>query len=312
MTATPSPHALTLDHVRNALTGPIASIRTPFNRDGSIDYAGVRHIIDFTHDHGGRVALLTAGDSHYRCMTEQEMHELTKVVVEHTAGRMMTIACDWEFATSAAVAFARYCRDLGVDILMIRPPDWDNSITTETTVAHFAAVAEILPVMIVTNLWALRQPMGLKTLVALREQAPGVLALKEDLCNDFARHACLIAAGRWGVFAGGGLRNHLNMHPYGCDGFMDRHMSFAPHISHRYWDALTTGRTAEAMTVIREIEVPGEKFMESFPVGRDAVVHGLMEVAGICGRWRRAPYPSLSDADLAKVKAWATEFGLLG
>ena len=55
---------LTLDRVRAALTGPIASIRTPFSRDGSIDYDGLRRMIDFDLEAGSKVSLLTAGDSH--------------------------------------------------------------------------------------------------------------------------------------------------------------------------------------------------------------------------------------------------------
>ena len=53
------------DRVREALTGPIASVHTPFNEDGSIDFDGLRRSIDFDIAAGSRTVLLTAGDSHY-------------------------------------------------------------------------------------------------------------------------------------------------------------------------------------------------------------------------------------------------------
>src|SRR5688572_18631736 len=102
---------IALAQVRAALTGPIASIRTPFNRDGSIDFDGVRRVIDFHIQAGCKASLLTAGDSHFHCLTDGEIAQVNRVVVEHTAGRALTVACDWEFATPQAVEFAKYCRN---------------------------------------------------------------------------------------------------------------------------------------------------------------------------------------------------------
>ena len=298
--------------VREALTGPIGSIRTPFNRDGSIDFSGVKRMIDFLLEAGAKTTLLTAGDSHFACMSDEEIAQINRVAVEHTAGRALMVACDWEFATPQAVAFARQCADLGADILMTRPPDWANSATGDSLVAHYAAVAEHIPVMVVTNIFHARSAaFGLEVLGALRDRVPNILALKEDLQDDFARRACLLVHDRWAVFAGGGLRNYLNAHPYGCDGFMDRHMNFAPHVSRRFWDAIRREDPAGARAVIRDIEVPLEDFLATFAGGRDAAVHGLIELAGVAGRWRRPPSYSLSDGEMTKLKAFVRRMNLL-
>src|ERR1051325_810987 len=251
--------------IRTALTGPIASIRTPFNRDGSIDYDGVRNMIDFHIKVGCKVSLLTAGDSHLICMTDEEIATINKVVVEHTAGRALTVACDWEFATPQALGFAKYCASLGADILMARPPDWAASATLESLVEHYASLAECMPIMIVTNIFQNRpEKFALETTRALLERVPNLLALKEDLTGEIARRFCLIAHPQKAVFAGGGLRNHLNMHPFGCDGFMDRHMNFAPRVTDRYWNAIQQNDLAAARKVIRDVEIPLEDFMAAF------------------------------------------------
>src|ERR1051325_4758465 len=299
---------ISLKEVRTGLTGPIPSIRTPFNRDGSIDYAGVRRMIDYHIEAGCRVSLLTAGDSHFICMTDDEIAEINKVVVEHTAGRVLTVACDWEFATPQGVEFAKYCANLGADILMVRPPDWGPSATVASLVEHYVALGEIMPVMLVTNIFNARpEKFTFDTINALLDRVPNMLAMKDDLTGDIARKFCLLAHDRWAIFSGGGLRNHLNMHPYGCDGFMDRHMNFAPKVSQRYWDAIQRKDLSAACAVIREIEVPLEDFMGAFPGGRDAAIHGLIEIFGIAGRWRRKPYYSLNDQEMARLKQFAKE-----
>lgn len=106
-------------------------------------------------------------------------------------------------------------------------------------------------------------------------------------------------------------RNHLSLLPFGCDGFMDRFMSFQPRVSLDYWEAVQKGDTGKAVSVIRDIEVPLELFLNSFPGGRDAAIHGLFEVFGIAGRWRRSPYHSLSDAEMRRLGKFVKEMGLL-
>jgi 4-hydroxy-tetrahydrodipicolinate synthase len=288
------------------------SIRTPFNTDGSVDYAGVKRMVDYGIEHGCPCALLTAGDSHFTCLSDEEIAQLNRVVVEHTAGRVMTIACDWEFATPQAVSFARYCRDLGADILMARPADWANGATVASLVEHYRAVSDVMPVMIVTNIFQFRSiAFGMEVLQGVMQQCPNVLAIKEDLQNEFARQMCLLVHPKWAVFAGGGLRNHMNMHALGCDGFMCRFMNFLPAVSQRYWKSLQGGDLADVRKVIQEIELPLERYMDAMPGGRDAAVHGLMEMVGLCGRWRRRPYHSLTDDQMANLKAFVRDMGLL-
>jgi len=303
---------LTIDRLRAALTGPVASIRTPFTRDGAVDFDGVRSVIDFNLQAESKVALLTAGDSHFTCMSDDNIAQINRVTVEHVAGRVLTVACDWEFATPQAVQFAKYCADLGADILMARPPDWAKSCTVESLVAHYAAVGEHVPVMIVTNIFGARtETFALETLRALVGRVPTVMALKEDVQNDIARKIAVTVHPQWAVFSGGGLRNFLNMHPFGCDGFMDRHMNFAPQVSHRFWNAVQQQNMSEARTVIEQVELPLEQYMGTFAGGRDAAIHGLLEIFEIAGRWRRPPYHSLTDTEMTELRAFVKNLGLL-
>ena len=160
--------------IRNNLTGPVASIRTPFLRDGRIDYAGLRRYVDFSVEAGSPTMLLTWGDSLYTLLTDEEIAEVTRVVCEQTAGRAMVVAAERNWGTPKLVEFARYAKQTGAGVLMVMPPDWAGSCTTSTLVDHYAAAAAELPVMIITATFVPRgEAFGLETLKRVRDEVPG-------------------------------------------------------------------------------------------------------------------------------------------
>ena len=299
------------DEIREALTGPVPSIRTPFTRHGDVDFDGLRRILDFCIAAGGKTMLLTAGDSHYLCLTDAEIAEVTRVTVEHVAGRAMVVAADRYYGTPAALRFARQVKEVGADVLMLMPPDWAASCTPESFAEHYAAVSEIMPVMVVTNVFLPRgEAFGLKTLEITLDRAPGVAALKDDVCGAFARKMGLLVHDRWAVISGGQKQNHLNNLPYGCDGYLSTFMTFKPEIARRYWSAIEAGRTAEAVAVIRDRDMPLFDHIMSYTGGFDACMHGIQEITGLAERWRRPPYHSLTDAEMARLRGFLQGLGV--
>jgi len=95
------------DHAgfRAALTGPFASHVVFFNQDGSIDYKAMRRVIDFTIQGGSRTIMLTYGDGLYSLLSDREVGDMTKAVVDHTKGRAMVIAADRQWATEFSLNF---------------------------------------------------------------------------------------------------------------------------------------------------------------------------------------------------------------
>ena len=217
------------EEVREALTGPIASLKTPFTRDGEIDYPGLRRLIDGNLDSGSNSSLLTYGDSLFTLMTDDEIADVARAVAEHTGKRGLTVAADGGWWTGKTVEFARYCREVGVDVLMVRPPVWGASGTVETSVEHYAAVAAEIPVMLVTNIWAGDTAKGLKTIEVLLDKVDGIVAVKDDMLGEFVvRKMTAMASDKWAVFAGGQKQNHLDIIHYGAVGYMSTFVSFYP------------------------------------------------------------------------------------
>jgi len=291
------------DEVRAHLTGIISSIATPFNRDGSVDYDGLRHQIDFVLEGGSRTVLLTAGDSHYICMSEAEIAEVTRVACEHTAGRGMVVAADRYYDTRRSVAFGSYAKGLGADVLMVLPPAWGASSTVETLVEHYGEVSKTMPLMIVTGAFSARGPQfGLDVIDKTLDRFDNVVAIKDDMCGDFARRLCLVAHERVAVFAGGQKVNHINMWPYGCDGYMSSYITFKPEVARRYWSAINKADVEGARVIIRDYDMPFFDYIGKLTGGWNAGFHGAMEIFGVAKRWRRKPYYSLNDEELEGLR----------
>lgn len=300
------------EEIRHALTGPVASVSTPFCEDGTIDYAALRNTVDFVIAAGSKTVLLTNGDSLFSILTDEEVAEVTRVVAEHTAGRALVVTADRVWATPKEVAFAQYARAAGADVLMVLCPDWAESCTLETLVEHYAAVANEIPTMLVTN-WLGARPMtfSMTFLAALRDRVPGVVAVKDDLCGEFARRMSMVVSERMAVISGGQKQNHLNNQPYGCDGYLSTFIRFRPQIAHDYWEAVESENRDDALRIIRDYDIPLFDFLHALPGGFDAGIHGALELCGIAKRWRRKPYYSLDDAEMEGLAAFLKERGIL-
>ncbi len=299
------------DRVREALTGPLTSITTPFNRDGTVDYDSLRRLLDFNIEAGSKTMLLTAGDSHYIAMSDEEITEVSKATVEHTAGRAMVVTADRYYHTRQAVEFARYAADIGADVHMVLPPDWGASCAPETVCDHYAEIAEQIPVMIVTGFFIPRgEEFGLRTLKMVLDRVDNVVAIKDDMHGKFARRMTLMLHEHWAVFSGGEKQNHLDLHPYGCHGYMSTFLSFKPQIAHDYWRAVQSNDMPSATSIIRNLDLPLFELLGTTTGGFDAAIHGLLELYGICQRWRPPPYYSLSDADMEELDDGLRGLGL--
>ena len=287
--------------LRTLLTGPVMSVHTPFTRDGAIDYDSLRGLVERGIAGGSTTMLLTYGDSLYSLLTDDEVADVTRVVAEQTAGRAAVVAADRIWWTGKTVDFARYARGVGADLLMVLPPDWAGSCTAETFVAHYAAVAAEIPVMVVTNAFSRSQAMGLEVLRRLRDDVPGVIAIKDDLVGVFARKMAILLRGHWSIISGGQKQNHFDLIHYGCDGYLSTFVTFAPHVTQAYWQAVQTEDWVEAARIIREYDMPYFDYVLDVIGGFDAALHGTFEHFGLSQRWRRPPYHSLTDEQMEQL-----------
>jgi 4-hydroxy-tetrahydrodipicolinate synthase len=293
---------ISVEEAKSALAGPIASVSTPFKRDGSIDYKSLDNIVEFIIEAGSGTVLLTYGDSLYSLLTDDEIAGITKRVIQQTKGRAMTVAAgSWWLGKS--IEFAKYARDLGADLFMPLSPDWANSGSIKKLEEFYTTISEILPVMMVTNLG--KRPIPIEIIQNLLVGENNIVAIKDDKCGEYGKKATKMVNGKWAFLSGGRMKNHLDVMPFGADGYLSVYMRFMPAIAHRYWNAVIQNDIKASVQIIRDYDTP---FMEDLPaklnLNFDALIHAAMEVYGIAERWRRNPYMNASDEQMELIKAF--------
>lgn len=293
---------MTIDEIRNQITGPIPSFRTPFTRQGEIDWEAVPKIVEAALSGQPRCLLLTAGDSHYECLSESEIAEVTRRVCDMASSRTLVVTADFQYATRRAVEFATFCRSCGSEVFMSLPPDWQASCSPETLADHYAAVADVLPVMIVTNRFRTRGDVfGKNTIRRAFERSDRVVSIKEDMGGRFACDVAQEFSSRCAVMAGGSKRLHVLMRPFGVSSYLSLFMNLYPTLAWQYWEHTAAGRFLEAEEIFRQKEAPLFGFLAGQRASFDAGLHALYEIHGLGKRWRRPPYTSYTDNEVHRL-----------
>lgn len=295
---------------RSALTGPIATLRTPFTHQGEIDWPALRTMIDFDLHAGAKAIVITGGDSHLPILSELERARLHQTTCEHVDGRAIVVGADWEYSTSQCLAFADQCRNWGVDILMVKPPDWARSTTPATLALHYAAVAQRLPVMIVTNSFISRShAFGEETIDRALDASDQIVSIKDDMGPAFAGPLCQKYSDRVAIWAGGQKANHIAIHRLGASGYLSTWLTFKPHVAWTYWNALQSGDVPGAQRIIDTIDKPFfDHILHNYAGGFDAALHGILEITGLAKRYRRAPHQSLTDSEMEQLAAFMAQW----
>jgi dihydrodipicolinate synthase/N-acetylneuraminate lyase len=295
-----------LKAVRAHLQGPISSIKTPFNKDFQVDHDALHQQVQTLIARGSKTALLTAGDSHLLSLVDAELVAVTRTVCAAAKGKAMIVVADRGHTTGHAVEFARFAHSAGADIVMTLPPHWSAGSTAQNLADHYAAVAAELPTMIVSNIFAQRATTFALETVQRTLDNERIVAIKDDLGGEFARRLCLLAHEQMAIFAGGRKENHLNMWPYGCDGYMSTFQAFRPDLAQKYWRAVEE-KDLDTMRALVQLEMDFFAYLAQCVGGWNAGMHGVLELAGLGSRWRRPPNYSLNDREMEALANFLQE-----
>lgn len=124
---------------------------TPFHDDGTVDFDGMKRVLDCMIDQGVDGICILANFSEQFLISDHERTALTKLSLDHVAGRVPVIVTISHYATQIAVERARFAKDLGADIVMMMPPYHGALLkgTADQTFEQFQAVGEVgIPIMI--------------------------------------------------------------------------------------------------------------------------------------------------------------------
>ena len=124
---------------------------TPFHDDGTLDLDGMKRVLDLMIDQGVDGICILANFSEQFLISDEERDVLTRLCLEHVAGRVPVIVTVSHFATEIVVNRARQAKDLGADIVMMMAPYHGALLkgTPEQTLEQFAKVGQVgIPIML--------------------------------------------------------------------------------------------------------------------------------------------------------------------
>ncbi|WP_172329101.1 dihydrodipicolinate synthase family protein [Mangrovicoccus sp. HB161399] len=124
---------------------------TPFHDDGTLDLEGMKRVLDCLVDMGVDGICILANFSEQFLISDAERETLTRLCLEHVAGRVPVIVTISHYATQIAVERAQLAKDCGASIVMMMPPYHGALMkgTPEQTFEQFAAVGEVgIPIMV--------------------------------------------------------------------------------------------------------------------------------------------------------------------
>ena len=170
---------------------------TPFNEDGTVDYEGMKRVIDCMVDQGSDGICILANFSEQFLITDEERRLLTEVSLKHMAGRLPVIVTISHYATQIAVARAQHAKDHGAAMVMMMPPYHGALLkgSAEQSFEQFAQVGEVgIPIMVQdAPLSGVDLPVPL--LVRMAREIEEVRLFKIECPQAAAKLRDLIAAG---------------------------------------------------------------------------------------------------------------------
>ena len=102
--------------------GMIAAMPTPFNKDESIDYYGVKVLIEFFIEAGLHGVLVGGSTGEFFFLSQEERKELFKCCCEASAGRIPIIAHTGCPRTADTISLSKYADEVGASANLVLTP----------------------------------------------------------------------------------------------------------------------------------------------------------------------------------------------
>ncbi len=298
------------------LTGSIVALITPMLEDGSVDYAGLRRLVDW-HIAEGTDCIGVVGTTGESPTVNVEEHcEIIRVAVEqaakHTECFVPIMAGCGANSTAEAIELARYAQKVGAHSQLQVVPYY-NRPTQEGQYLHFKKIIESvdLPMYLYNVPGRTVADMAHDTVMRLAE-VDGIVGIKEATGN-IERAQWLIKSVRerglksFGIYSGDDP-TAVALMLCGGQGNISVTANIAPRKMHELCIAAVSGDVATAMRLQFEL-MPLHKhlFVEANPIP----VKWAVARMGLCGGAMRLPMTALTPAAQVLVEQAMRTCGVL-
>jgi len=278
------------------------------HEDGSLDFPGLRKLIDWHIAEGTDSIVIVGTTGESPTVTVEEHCELIKVAVDQAAKRIPIIAGTGGNSTAEAIELTRYAKEVGADASLLVVPYY-NRPTQEGMYQHFKAVAEAvdIPIILYNVPGRTVADMGNDTILRLAH-VPNIIGVK-DATGNIARGTDLLrqAPKSFAVYSGDDPTAMALMF-CGGRGNISVTANVAPRAMHELCVAAMEGRIADAIAINNKmLPLHNKLFVEPNPVP----VKWALTQMGLISSGIRLPLVGLSSEYHETVRGALRESGVL-
>jgi len=283
-----------------ALRGCGTALVTPFNRDGSVDEAAVRALVDWQIEEGIHFLVPCGSTGEAATMSTEEHRRVVEIVVEQTAGRVPVVAGAGSNDTRRAIALSLEMRSVGATHLLHTSPMY-NKPPQRGIVAHYRAIAEAVDLPIVVYNVPGRTGSNIEAKTTLEMAAiPGIVAIKEA-SGQLAQVADIIRDRPPGFSVlSGDDEITVPIMALGGDGIVSVISNATPRLMAKLCDAMRAGDIAGAREIhFKLLPWMRAAFIESNPIPAKAALAMMGRAQNVV----RLPLVPLDESKSAPVRA---------
>ena len=162
------------------LIGTITALVTPFKRDGSVDYDGLKKLIEFQVANKVEAICIGGSTGESATLSIKEKQALTIKAVEFAAGRVPIIAGTGSNDTEMALNLSIAAKEYGADGVLVVTPYY-NKPSQEGLFEHFKLVADNSPLPVILYNVPGRTGVNMlpDTQLKIADACPNVIGTKE-------------------------------------------------------------------------------------------------------------------------------------
>jgi 4-hydroxy-tetrahydrodipicolinate synthase len=166
--------------MKHRVTGSFVALITPMNADCSIDFGGIRTLVDFHREHGTSAVLLMGSSGEVSMLSPEERHAIVAESMRaRPDGMEMWFGCTGA-TTEATIAYVQQAAAEGADGAIVAAPSYIHASRSE--IARFfldVADAAAIPIGIYNNPPRVGTDLHTEELVTLAAH-PNIVVLKES------------------------------------------------------------------------------------------------------------------------------------
>jgi 4-hydroxy-tetrahydrodipicolinate synthase len=285
------------------IVGSIVALITPMHEDGSVDYPGLRKLIDW-HIQEGTDCIGVVGTTGESPTVNVEEHcEIIRVSVEQARAskirQVPIMAGCGANSTSEAIELARFAKDVGADCQLQVVPYY-NKPTQEGQYLHFKSIAEAVDLPVVLYNVPGRSVADLAHDTVLRlSHVPGIVGIKEATGNIERAQWLIRDARKDFMIYSGDDPTAVALMLCGGHGNVSVTANLAPRLMHELCAAAMAGDARRAMEIqMKLLPVHKQLFVEPNPIP----VKWAASQMGLCGPAMRLPMTPMSAANMPAVE----------